>query len=189
MLGVTLAVMADGAGAKVATVGYTLGLTTMYSVSAIYHRGHWSPETSTRLRRLDHTTILLAIAATYTPVVTIGVGGRVGWAVFIAVWTFALAGAVIRNVWLSAPRWATIAVYLVVGWVAVAAFPVLLNRLGGTTFGLIMLGGALYSAGAVVYSRKRPDPAPATFGYHEVFHALVVLAGLAFYAAVARVVT
>jgi hemolysin III len=95
---------------------------------------------------------------------------------------------VIRNVWLGAPRWLVAGVYVAVGWTALAVAPTLWTQLGVVTFGLLLLGGVLYSIGAAVYSRRRPDPLPAVFGYHEVFHALVLAAGLVFYAAVIRVV-
>lgn len=187
-LGGALVVGAPTADARLASVVYTVGVTAMYAVSATYHRGTWSPAVRRRLRRADHSTILLSIAATYTPIVAVGVGGTAGRVVLVAAWTLAAAGAVVRNVWLGAPRWLVAAVYLGVGWVAVGILPLLWSRLGVLTVGLIAAGGLTYTAGAVVYSRRRPDPAPATFGYHEVFHALVVVAGLLLYGAVARVV-
>jgi hemolysin III len=95
---------------------------------------------------------------------------------------------VIRNVWLDAPRWVTAAVYIGVGWAALAVLPILWAQLGVATFALLIAGGLVYSVGALVYSRQRPDPWPAVFGYHEVFHALVLAAGLIFYIAVIRVV-
>ncbi|GAC1604724.1 MAG: hypothetical protein NVS3B21_34110 [Acidimicrobiales bacterium] len=103
-------------------------------------------------------------------------------------WALAAAGALLRNLWLGAPPWLIAGVYVGVGWVAIGFAPTILHHVGGPTFGLLVGGGAVYTAGAVVYATKRPDPAPTVFGYHEVFHALVLSAGLLFYAAVARVV-
>ena len=104
------------------------------------------------------------------------------------VWPLAVFGIVVQMVWLHAPRWLVAGLYVVIGWTALAFLPVLWNQLGVVTFSLIVLGGVVYSLGALVYARRRPDPMPAEFGFHEVFHALVVLAGLIFYVAIARVV-
>src|SRR6185295_9505338 len=131
--------------------------------------------------------ILIGIAATYTPIAAIGLDGSTARALLVAVWGLAAGGIVIRNVWLGAPRWIVPAVYIGVGWTALVVTPALWSQLGEVTFALVLVGGLAYSLGAVVYGRRRPDPVPAVFGYHEVFHALVILAGLIFYAAVARV--
>ena len=160
----------------------------MYATSAFYHRGHWTPAGRRRMRRLDHSMILVGIASTYTPVAAIGLSSTTAWALLSVVWGLAVLGAVVRNLWLGSPRWVTAALYIGVGWTAVAVLPDLWTRLGVATFVLLMVGGLVYSLGAVVYSLRRPDPWPAVFGYHEVFHALVVGAGLVFYAAVLGVV-
>lgn len=189
VLGAVLIAAADGTGARLACVVYTLGVTAMYAVSSLYHRGRWSPATKRRLRRLDHSTILVSIAATYTPIAAVGLDTSVGRPLLGAVWSLTVAGVVIRNLWLDAPRWLIVAVYLAVGWLAVVATPALWDQTGAVTSTLVMAGGLSYSLGAVVYARRRPDPIPATFGYHEVFHAFVVLAGLLMYAAEFRVVS
>jgi hemolysin III len=166
---------------------YTVGVTAMYATSACYHRGRWSPSATRRMRRLDHSMILIGIAATYTPIASIGLDRSTARPLLVAVWGLAAGGIVIRNVWLGAPRWVVPAVYIAVGWTALAVIPALWSQLGGVTCALLFVGGLTYSLGALVYGQRRPDPVPATFGYHEVFHALVLLAGLIFYAAVARV--
>jgi hemolysin III len=188
VLCVPLVIAASGAAARVSVGVYAVGVTAMYGVSAAYHRGRWTDAARRRMRRLDHSTILVGIAATYTPLVVIGLGGTTAKVVLGVVWGGAAAGVAVRMLWLDAPRPVTIAAYLCVGWVAVAILPRLLDDLGGTIFSLMIAGGAVYSVAAVIYSRRRPDPWPLTFGYHEVFHALVLAAGACFYAAVALVV-
>jgi hemolysin III len=188
LLGLALVAVADGGGAKAATGVYTAGLTVMYGVSAAYHRGRWSPPVRRRMRRLDHSTILVGIAATYTPIMAIGVGGTTAKVMLGVVWFGALSGVAMRMLWFDAPRWIVAATYLGLGWVALLALPSMVGHLGAGTFLLVLLGGVVYSTGALVFARKRPDPLPTVFGYHEVFHALVLVAGALFYVAVARTV-
>jgi hemolysin III len=185
-LGLLLVLVAP-ARSRMPVAIYTAGVTAMYATSACYHRGRWSISAKQRMRRLDHSMILIGIAATYTPIAAIGLDRSTGRALLVAVWGLAAAGIVIRNVWLGAPRWVVPAVYIGVGWTALAVTPALWSQLGGVTLALLLVGGLVYSLGALVYGQRRPDPVPAVFGYHEVFHALVLLAGLIFYAAVARV--
>jgi len=187
-LGLLGVVLARSTGAKAAVAVYAVGVTAMYATSACYHRGAWSVVAKRRLRRLDHSMILVGIAATYTPIAAIGLDATTARVLLAVVWGLAAAGVVIRNVWLGAPRWLVAAVYLAVGWAALAVLPALWTQLGVVTFGLVVVGGVVYSLGAWVYSRHWPDPVPAVFGYHEVFHALVLVAGLVFYVAVLRVV-
>lgn len=188
VMGLVAVLVARSAGAKIAVGVYTLGVTAMYATSACYHRGGWTPAGKRRMRRLDHSMILVGIASTYTPVAAVGLPATTGWALLSVVWGLAAAGVVIRNLWLGAPRWVTAGVYIAVGWAAAAVMPALWTHLGVAVFALLIAGGIVYSVGAVVYSRRRPDPVPAVFGYHEVFHALVLAAGAVFYAAVLGVV-
>ena len=187
VLGLLLVLLAPKASSRVPVAVYTAGVTAMYATSACYHRGRWSAAARQRMRRLDHSMILVGIAATYTPIATIGLDGSTARPLLAVVWGLAAVGIVIRNAWLGAPRWLLPGVYIAVGWTALAVLPALWGQLGGVTFALLLFGGLVYSLGALVYSRRRPDPVPAVFGYHEVFHALVLLAGLLFYAAVVRV--
>jgi len=189
VLGVVAVIVARTTGARVAVAVYVLGVTAMYATSACYHRGQWTTGAKRRMRRLDHSMILVGIASTYTPVAAVGLPPGTAWVLLTTVWSLAVVGVVLRNAWLTAPRWLTAAVYLVVGWAALAALPTMWSHLGVAAFVLVLTGGLVYSLGALVYSRRRPDPWPAIFGYHEVFHALVVVAGLLFYAAVLVVVT
>jgi hemolysin III len=188
VLGLAALVVARSTGARVAVATYVIGVTAMYATSACYHRGHWAPAVQRRLRRLDHSMILVAIASTYTPVAAVGLPAETGLALLSVVWGLAAVGVVARNLWLTAPRWLTAGVYVAVGWAAVAVLPALWVHLGVATFVLLLTGGVVYSLGALVYIRRWPDPRPAVFGYHEVFHALVLAAGLLFYAAVIAVV-
>lgn len=188
VLGVVLVIVAHDAAARWAAVVYTVGVTAMYSASAVYHRGHWTPSTQRRLRRLDHSMILVGIAATYTPVAVVGLDTRSARILLGVVWPLALVGIVVQLFWLHAPRWLVAGLYVVIGWTAIAFVPVLWSQLGVLTFALILAGGAVYSVGARVYASKRPDPNPAVFGFHEVFHALVIGAGIIFYIAILRVI-
>jgi hemolysin III len=188
VLGLALVVVAPTAAARWSALVYTVGVTAMYATSACYHRGHWSPPARRRLRRLDHSMILVGIAATYTPLAVVGLDSRSARVLLAIVWALAVIGVVVQMLWLDAPRWLVAGIYVVVGWTALLFVPVLWKQLGVVTFSLIVAGGVLYSVGARVYSTRRPDPFPAVFGFHEVFHALVIAAGLVFYVAIARVI-
>lgn len=176
----------SGAG-RVATGVYALTLSGLLGVSALYHRVTWQPAQRAVMRRLDHAMIFLLIAGTYTPIALVLPAGR-GVALLVVVWVGALAGVGFQLVWPTAPRALQAAVYILLGWTAVAVLPDLARALGGAGLALIVAGGVLYSLGAVVYARRRPDPAPTVFGYHEVFHALVLAAALCHLAAVAGMV-
>jgi len=123
LLGLAAVLAAKSAGDRVAVAVYTAGVTGMYATSACYHRGHWAAPAKRRMRRLDHSMILVAIASTYTPVAVIGLSSTTAWALLSVVWGLAVAGAVVRNVWLEAPHWLTAAVYVGVGWAALAVLP------------------------------------------------------------------
>jgi hemolysin III len=189
VLGAILVAVAHTTAARWAALAYTAGVTGMYATSAAYHRGNWEPSVRRRLRRLDHSMILVGIAATYTPIAVVGLDERSARILLGVVWPLAVTGIAVRMLWLNAPRWLVAGLYVVVGWTALAFVPVLWHRLGVVTFSLIVCGGVVYSVGARVYSTRRPDPIPSVFGFHEVFHALVLVAGLIFYVAIARVLT
>jgi hemolysin III len=158
----------------------------LFGASALYHRISWRSLAARRwMRRLDHSMIFLLIAGTYTPFALLVLEGALAVAILVAVWAGALAGIALQLVWIDAPKWLVALTYVVLGWVAVAAFPELVSELGVTATALVAAGGVLYTAGAVVYAARRPDPAPAVFGYHEVFHALVIAAAAIQYAVVA----
>jgi hemolysin III len=188
IMGVAAVLVAGSLATKAAVGVYTVGVTSMYATSASYHRVDWAPAAKSRMRRLDHSMILVAIASTYTPVAVVGLSVTTARALLGAVWGLAVAGVLVCNLWLNAPGWVMGAFYMGVGWAAVAVLPSLLAGLGVVVFSLLLAGGLVYSMGALALNRRWPDPAPAVFGYHEVFHALVLLAGLVFYLVVIELV-
>jgi hemolysin III len=184
--GVVLVVAAPAGLPTLATTIYAVSVAALFGVSALYHRITWESADARRwMRRLDHTMIFFLIAGTYTPFGLLVLDGTLAVAILCAVWGGALAGVVLNLIWIDSPKWVTAAVYVSVGWVAVIAFPKLISELGVMAIVLLALGGVLYTLGAVVYARKKPDPSPAVFGYHEIFHALVIAAAALQYAVIA----
>jgi hemolysin III len=183
--GAALILLANGSKATIAAAIYAFSLSALLGVSALYHRIDWQPAARRWMRRLDHTMIFVLIAGTYTPFALLVLHGDLARVVLIAVWVMAGAGTVLNLLWWNAPKPVTAAVYISTGWVAVLAIPQLWNGLGPIGFGLIVVGGILYTAGAIVYARRRPDPRPAVFGYHEIFHVLVIAAAACDFAAIA----
>jgi hemolysin III len=160
--------------AEALTAIYVTSITGMLSVSALFHRINWTPPARRRMRRLDHSMIFVAIAGSYTAAAGLVLPGADAPIVIGIVWAGAIAGVVLRLVWLDAPKWAIALPYVVLGWLAVAVVPEMFHAIGGLGIGLLFAGGILYTAGAVVYARRRPNPWPTVFGYHEIFHACVV---------------
>ena len=182
--GAALVAAARGAQATVAVGVYALSLCAMFGASALYHRVDWPPGTRRWMRRLDHSMIFVLIAGTYTPFMAVVLGGDLGVTLLVVVWGGAVAGVVLTLLWPEAPRWLVVAVCIALGWIAVAALPEVGDRVGATAVVLLGAGGLLYTVGAVVYAVRRPDPAPAVFGYHEIFHVFVIAAALAHFVAV-----
>ena len=190
--GVVLIALAPTQPARLAAAVYGVTCLALFGVSGTYHR---SPPGSRRrglLARLDHVTILLVIAGTYTPLAVLALRGWTRLIVLAVIWAGASAGALARLVWRPAwrraPRWLSTSLFIALGWVAVFVLPQLLRGAGALVLVLVLAGGILYSLGAVVYARKRPDPSPRWFGFHEVFHAITIVAYLTQYAAVSLVV-
>jgi hemolysin III len=188
VVGVVLVGLADDGRARVGASVYVIGVCGLFGVSALYHRGTWSPAATRWMRRADHSMIFCFIAASYTPIALLVLHGPLALAILITVWTGALAGVVLKLVWLDAPDWLAALLYVLLGWTAVVAAPALYGALGPVRMGLLALGGILYTLGAVIYARQRPDPSPTVFGYHELFHVLVVAAAAAHFAVIAGVV-
>jgi hemolysin III len=157
-------------------VGFGLLAAGMFGASALYHRFTWSPATRLWLRRLDHAGIFGLIAGTYTPFGLLVLHGAWQIVVLSIVWGGASVAILAKLAWVAAPKWLSVAVGIALGWVAVVAFPQILDHAGVAAATLVALGGACYTAGGVIYARRRPDPLPHVFGYHELFHALVIAA-------------
>jgi len=184
--GAILVLEASSAHARIAVTIYALSVVALFGTSAMYHRIHWRTQSARRwMRRLDHTMIFVVIAGSYTPFALLILRGTLGTVILVAVWSAALAGAMFKLLWIDAPSWLIAASYITTGWVALVATPQLLGRLGVVAVGALALGGVLYSTGAMIYALKRPDPVPTVFGYHEVFHLLVLIAAALQYAVVA----
>jgi len=186
LAGAALVIAAPDGRAKIAAAIYAFSLAALLGVSALYHRVNWQRPASRRwARRLDHSMIFLLIAGTITPFALLVLHGAFANAILIAVWAGAAVGIVVEVVWIDAPKWVTALVYVCVGWIGALAFPAIAIDAGIGAAALIAVGGVLYTTGAVVYARERPDPNPAVFGYHEIFHVLVLGAAAAHFAAIA----
>lgn len=182
--GAVLLVLAPAGRARMAAIVYAVGLCALFGASALYHR--WgSPRRRPLLRRLDHSTIFVFIAASFTPIGMLALRPPLGTAVLVGVWAGAAAGVVFSLAWVSAPRWLVAGSCLALGWVMVIALPELFRQVGAAASLLFLAGGGLYSLGAAVYAFERPNPCPRTFGFHEVFHALVIAAAVVHFIAIA----
>jgi hemolysin III len=187
--GTVLIAMAPSGRAAAAAAIYASSVAALFGTSALYHRVTWASQNARRwMRRLDHSMIFLLIAGTYTPFAVLALEGTLATVILVVVWAGALGGIVLKLVWIDAPKAVVAVIYVVLGWVAVAALPALLDGLGAVSTALVVAGGLLYTAGAVVYALHRPDPIPSVFGYHEVFHALVIAAAALQYTAIVFVV-
>jgi hemolysin III len=187
--GTLLLARAHGATRMAALAIYAASVTAMFGISALYHRGNWTAAWSRRLQRLDHAMIFLLIAGTATPAFLLATRGIFRLACLIVMWTLTLTAAAIHLAWMSAPERLVGATFLGLGWVAGLALPGVWTRAGSAVGALMLAGGLLYTAGALSYYRRRPDPYPAVFGYHEVFHACVCAAATCQYVAIALFIT
>ena len=184
--GAVLVAAASNGEERLALGVYALSLSALLGVSALYHRVNWK-QASKRMwmRRLDHAMIFLLIAGTVTPFAVLAADGSLADAALVAVWTAAAAGIVLQLLWVRCPKWVSAIVYGAVGLVGALVFPAVIVEAGVIAGVLVGTGGLLYGIGAVVYARERPNPNPAVFGYHEIFHVLVVIAAAAHFAAIA----
>jgi hemolysin III len=181
--GLLLVVLSPTLQARFGAAVFTLTGMLLFGVSAAYHRGVWSPRVDATLRRLDHSNIFLLIAGTYTPFALLLLSASQAWLLLTIVWAGALAGVGFRTFWVGAPRWLYTPVYLALGWTAVFWIDDFARAGGAAVLTLIVVGGALYSCGGLVYALKRPNPSPRWFGFHEVFHSLTVAAFTVHYVA------
>lgn len=183
--GALLVWSAPSGRATAVAIVYAVSLVGLFGVSATYHRITWRPNVRRWMRRLDHSMIYVFIAGTCTPVALLVVGGTLGTVLLSIAWGGALLGVALNLAWIDAPRMLKAMGYVALGWVGIIALPKIVSVLGFWPTALFLLGGLFYTVGAVVYARRRPDPVPRIFGYHEVFHALVILAAAAHFVAVA----
>jgi hemolysin III len=185
--GIVLIALAEGPVAKWAAAVYMASSVLLFGISALYHRINWSPGVKRVFRRLDHANIFLLIAGTYTPIALTALPLDKGVLLLIIVWAGALLGIGFRVFWIGAPRWVYVPLYIGLGWAAIMYIVDIANA-NVATLVLVIVGGLLYTLGAVVYGLKRPNPAPGVFGFHEIFHSLTVLAFLCHWAACLLVV-
>jgi hemolysin III len=185
LAGAALVTLAPGGKARLAAGIYVIGLCALFAGSGLYHRWRWNPRWRPLLRRIDHSTIFVFIAASYTPIALLVLEGTLRVTVLAIVWAGALAGVVFSIAWINAPRGLVAGTYLALGWVAVITTPQLVDRLPAAPLVLLAVGGVLYTTGAVVYALKRPNFSPRVFGFHELFHAFVIGAAVAHFVAMA----
>ncbi len=175
--GIVLIVLAEGAAAKWASAVFMATSVLLFGNSALYHRFNWRPTTKAVLKRIDHANIMLLIAGTYTPIAVLALPPQKGLLLLALVWSGALLGILFRVFWINAPRWLYVALYLLLGWAAVMYLVDLLQA-SVAMMVLVIVGGLLYTGGAVCYALKKPNPWPGHFGFHEIFHVCTVLAFL-----------
>jgi hemolysin III len=180
-----LVVAADGTRRRLAAAAFSASVAACFGASALYHRVSWTPRVRPWMRRVDHAGIYLLIAGTYAPVSLLVLGGAWRPTILAIVWGGAALAIVLKFAWVAAPKWLAAAIGMALGWVAVVVVPQMVVLLNPAAFVLLVVGGLAYTAGAIVYARRRPDPVPAVFGYHELFHALTLLAVTCHYVAIA----
>lgn len=182
--GVLLVVLAPTVAGRIGSAVWLAGALLLFGTSAAYHLGDWKPATRAALRRWDHANIFVFIAATYTPLALTMLPTAEATKLLVLIWSVGVVGLVVRVFWHTAPRWLDVACYLGMGWAGIAWLPAFWAQSPLVVL-LIALGGLFYTAGALIYARKLPNPSPAWFGFHEVFHACTIAAALAHFAAIA----
>ena len=188
LLGAVLVATVSGGRERVAAAAFCGCLVLTFGVSALYHRVTWRPTARRVMRRLDHASIYLLIAGTYTPYGLLVLSGAWQFSILGVVWIGAALAIVQRLFWLDAPRWVPVGAGIFLGWVGIVALPQIIEATGASGTALVAAGGVLYTVGAIVYAVGRPDPLPTVFGYHELFHVLTVAAASCQFAAIALLV-
>jgi hemolysin III len=183
--GIALILAASDGRARFAACVYAVAVSALLGTSALYHRVTWRPRARRWMRRLDHSMIFVLIAGTYTPVALLALHGSLARTILVVVWVGALGGVIFKLAWIDAPKWLLAGIYVALGWVSIAIFGELPAAIGWLGVAGLATGGLLYTVGAVVYASGRPNPWPRVFGYHEVFHALVLAAAALHYAVIA----
>jgi hemolysin III len=185
VVGTLLIAYADGGRASVAAAAFAGSVALMLTASTLYHRVLWKPRARMWMRRVDHAGIYILIAGTFTAVGLLSMHGTMQMIVLGIVWIGALAATIVKFCWVDAPKWLSVAIALSLGWVGLLALPQLAATDGWAAVALLLAGGVFYSLGAIVYARRRPDPVPTVFGYHELFHAFTLAAIACQYVAIA----
>ncbi len=182
--GIVLVSLAPTSAGRIGGAVFLAASVLLFGTSGVYHRGTWSPRGEAILRRLDHANIYVFIAASYTPLALVLLTGQSRALLLTVIWAAALGGCAFRLFWLSAPRWLYTVLYVLMGWAALGWMGAFYASGGPAVLILILAGGLCYTLGAVVYGRKRPDPSPAWFGYHEIFHAATIAGFTCHYVAI-----
>ncbi|WP_241237200.1 PAQR family membrane homeostasis protein TrhA [Brachybacterium saurashtrense] len=185
VIGLLLVAVGESFATRLACAVFVLTAGMLFGISAVYHRGTWSPQRAIMLRRFDHANIFLIIAGTYTPIAVTLLAPRQALTLLVIAWGGAAVGVCFRLFWTGAPRWIYVPAYVALGWVAVFYMPALHAGGGWAVVWLLVIGGLAYTAGAVMYALKRPNPSPAWFGFHEIFHAGTLVGFGCHFAAVA----
>jgi len=186
--GIVLVSIAEDWVARIAATVYALSLMAVFGSSAAYHRGEWTPKALRRMKRLDHSMIFVLIAGSYTPMALLMLHGPWTIVILSVVWAAAAAGVTLKIVRIDGFSVLTAVLYMAMGWFALVALPQLVHEMPPPAFVLTIVGGLLYTVGAIIFAIRRPDPSPAVFGYHEVWHAFMVAAAACHFAMVAIVV-
>ena len=189
VLGTLLLVHAHGDAPITAVAVYVASVSALFGISALYHRGNWTDCWRRRMQRLDHAMIFFLIAGTATPAFVLAVRGAVGLTCLIVIWTITLTAAAIHMTWMNGPERLIGGMFLALGWMAGLAIPEVWIHAGALPGALMLAGGLLYTAGALSYHRRWPDPVPSIFGYHEVFHVFVCAAATCQYVAIALIIS
>lgn len=187
VMGITIVIASESSLTKLSVGIFTLSAVNLFGISALYHVGKWNISVKQWLRRLDHSNIYVLIAGTYTPVALLLLTDEKRQTLLILIWSAAVLGVLLSTLWITAPRFLSVAVYLAMGWASLAYLPDILEAGGVLVLTLIALGGISYSVGAVVYAKKSPNPSPSWFGFHELFHAFTILGFLFHFTAIALI--
>jgi hemolysin III len=185
VIGALLVAGADDGRRRAVAAVFAGSVAACFGASALYHRVTWTPRVRPWMRRVDHAGVYLLIAGTYTPVCLLALHGAWRPAILLTVYVGAAAAIVLKFAWVDSPKWLAAGIGIALGWVAVIVLPQLAEQLDPAAVALLGVGGLAYTAGAIVYARRRPDPLPAVFGYHELFHALTIVAVACQYVAIA----
>ncbi|MEI2808829.1 MAG: hemolysin III family protein [Nocardioides sp.] len=179
--GIVLIALSPDAPTRLAAAIYTLSAVLLFSISAVFHRGRWSPRVEAVLQRFDHANIFLLIAGSYTPFTFLLLDGMDRTILLTVVWVGSALGVLFRIFWVGAPRWLYTGIYIGLGWAAAFYFPVFVSTAATSVLVLMIVGGVLYTLGGIVYGLRRPDPSPRWFGFHEVFHSFTIAAFVVHY--------